>query len=354
MVSRTLLAALFALALPSLAAADCYIKTETTTSGFAGLGGMKGETETWTSPTVQIERSKMDFSSPLVRRFASGSKSRTITDLDRGVIIQINDEDKTYTEYSFAAMKAHLAKARAQMEEAYDKPTGAERPVPRLRRGAEPEISIEVQADGPEKKFAGMKARRAILKMLSVGTDERTGDQVTFKIVYEAWLTPNFEAEADLQAFSAAYASNLGMDWEDGNPGFEAALGSAGIQGPRFDTEIRKLKGYPLAYTVRIGTVLSPEQKAEYAKMRAEQQSQKKDSGGGFGLGSLKKKVGKKLTEGIGDKIARSLFGPGISFDADGDPILFSMTSETKKVGRKSAGDKQSRIPDGYRKIELP
>lgn len=339
------------LAVPVSTLADVYVRTRTSTTGFAGIGGTKGETEVWISGGKQAERSKMDFSSPLLRQFTKASKTRTVTDLERGVILEIDDREKTYVEVSFEDMMARMKGMQEQMRETYaGAESGGEASVPTSRPGEFTDVRVEVVPRDEEKKFAGIKARRSTLKLLSTGIDEETGEEVTFKIVYDAWMAPEFPGAGEFGAYAQAYAEQMGEMLTEDNLSLATALSTAGMGLDDLTGHMAQLQGYPMASTVTFGSVLTPEQRARMKEL--ENAREEEDSGGGFGgLGGFGDKLKGKVEDKIAEKVAKSLFGEGISYDEDGDPVFFSMETEVKKVETKPVDPERFTVPEDYEKV---
>lgn len=366
MLVRRVLAFSFLILFATPAFADVYIRTKVSSTGFGGLGGTKGTTETWVSGVKQAEASKMDFSSPLLRALTSDEKSRSVTDLERGVILHIDDKEKTYTEMSFEEMFARLREMQEKMKEGYaGAPSGGTQEVPVAKEGAEAKVDVAVDRTGESRKIAGMATERAVMKMLSTTVDAESGEEVTFKVVYDAWLTKEFSAQAEIDGFQRAYAEKIGAVFSPDDVNVSTAMVSAGTSMERLAAEMEKLQGYPVSATVRMGTVLTPEQRAELkAAMEADPPKEEKKGGG---LGGLKGGIGglgKKLTDkavdsatdkvadAAAEKLAKSLFGDGVSTDSEGDPVLFSFTTEVEKVEFKTVDAKRFAVPEGYRKLE--
>ncbi len=336
-----------------MAGADCFIKMKTETSGFAGLGGTKGKTETYISGNKQVEITEMDIKSPLLKPFMSGSKTRTITDLDSGKIISVNEEDKTYTEMSFEDMKKQVEAARARFEGGYEEAKeGVEKPMPQVEGG---EVKMEMKMPGEKKKFAGVEAERTVLVMRSTSKDVETGEEVTYKITYDTWLAPDFPAAAEQKAFAKAYAERFQEAWvdnaADGEFGFATALAATGLGMDALTPHMKGLQGFPAKMTVRIGPQLSPEQRAELAKQMAEQEKEKDSGGGGLpSLGGLKKQLTDEATGALTDAFVESMFGEGVTMDEDGDPVFFSFTSELDKVELKPVKADKFEVGEKYKK----
>ena len=334
---------------PALVQADSYIRTKTSTTGFAGLGGTKGKTESWISGKKQIEVTKIEIKSPLLKAFMDGSEEATITDLERGVITTMDFKEKEYSELSFEEMREQLKQAQKQMKEHYEgAKQNVEEPMPEVSGG---EISIESHSTGEKKKFAGLQGERTTLVMRSKGKDKKSGEEVTYKVVYDAWMTPEIPGGEDRRAFAEAYADAFMVSLEEniaqGQAGMMTALQSAGLTPEQLGPHMKGLEGYPLKFTVSIGTELTAEQKKEFAEAMKKQESKKK-SGGGFSLGSIKKKVTDAAGAALSDAMVETLFGEGVMMDADGDPVFFSLTSEVEKVENKSVDPKRFQVPDNF------
>ena len=216
-----------------------------------------------------------------------------------------------------------------------------------------PEIDIQVFPRNETKKFAGVEAKHTILQMLSTTRDIESGEEVTYKIIYDAWLAPKFPAEEDMAVYQQANAKAFGVDLDEivatGEASMATTLAMTGLSKESMAPHMEQLQGHPMKFTVRIGVQLTPEQRAEMAKQMAEQEKES-GGGGGFSVGGLKKQVTNAVTDEISDQMMESLFGKGVTVDEAGDPVFFSMTSEIEKIELKPVEGKRFAIGDGYTK----
>jgi hypothetical protein len=174
--------------------------------------------------------------------------------------------------------------------------------------------------------------------------------------VYDVWLTPEFSAAGEMQEFGAAAMQMMDVDATKATANLATALGSAGLSVQQVSTEGAKLEGYPVKATVRFGSVLTLEQRAELKK--AMEDAEKKDSGGGGiggaiggGIGGLTRKATQSAIDKLAEEMVKSMFGEGVSTDAEGDPVFFTYETEVKKVEVKPADEKQFRVPEKYTKL---
>lgn len=348
------------LTFPTAAAADTYMKVEIKSSGLAGIGAMKGETETWLSGKRQMEKSKMDFSGSILRQFTKAQKTMTLSDLEEGYIYHIDEGDKSFEKIAIGDMKARVQATTAELKAAYREQTeAAEQPLPIITDGYKPRVDVSVDVGDDVRKIVGLPAKLTTLNILSTGVDKQSGEEVTYKMSYSVWLTPEFPGQQELNNFGMAYSEALGFNIEENFAGITAGLSSAGLSANEFRGHAQALQGFPLETSFSIGVRLSPEQRAELQKAMAEmepKEEKKKGGLGGLGKGSigglgdkLKKKASDKVTGKISDEMSKAMFGEGISVDAEGDPVILSFETKVKKISDKSIKPEVFKLSDKFK-----
>ena len=366
MKRTVILAGVLTIALASSAPADTYIKTQIESSGFAGIGGMKGETETWISGSRAVEKSNFKVRSPLLRLFMSEEKGHAIVDLDKRMRTELDRKEKEYREVSLDEVRADIESAKQQVEEGYENAkSDAPRRPPYTEMGVE-QTRVDVKTYDESSKFAGIPTTRSQFKLFADAVDQESGETVTFKVTYDAWMATEIPGQDELNAYHNAYAEALGVSFDEEHVSLAGALSSAGVDMSSFDEKRASMSGYPMKVTVRVGSVLTAAQKRELAEMAVKS---KKNGGGGFGGikvdvgGGLGGIVGKakesaqdavtdKVTTTLTDKLAESLFGTGTMSDEDGDLVFYTMTSEVKKIETKSIKSEVFEVPEEYRAAE--
>ncbi len=330
------------------ASPGCYIKSETSSNGLGGLGATEGVHETWYSGDKMAERSHSHMKNAVLDFMTKDSRTDLITRLDKGVFWEVNRDDESYREMSFARMRERMEKSVEEMQKAAEKrePAPGES-TPRSRKGEKPDIAVDVRETGKTERIAGYDARETVLTLRAAFSDPGSGEKTTMVLTYDAWLAADFPCADEARDFGARYAEAVGVDMAQGDTFLATALDVAGIPMDTFKEKSRSLAGYPMRFTLNIGADLSPEEQARIEKARREaeaeraREKEKEESGGGFSLGGFGKKLAKKALPGGGEK------------DDDSEPlppgVVYSMTSTVVEAGSKNVDESVFEIPEGYK-----
>jgi hypothetical protein len=233
------------------------------------------------------------------RMMTINDQSGELIDLAAEKVYTIDFKDKSYKVKTFAEMRKEWEDAQAEMKkqaaEAKDKPED--------KGEVEFEIDFNVDKTGARKAISGYDCQQVIMTIAvreKGKTLEGGGGMV---ITSDMWMAPAIPAMREQAAFMARYMKQLyGADMEATARGLMQAIAMYPQMKPameRMKKEGAKLDGTPVLTTMKIETVMSPEQ----AKAQAESGGQPKMGLGGIagGLGGMfgrKKKAEEPPKEG--------------------------------------------------------
>jgi hypothetical protein len=171
-----------------------------------------------------------------------------IIDLDNKTITNVDLQKRTYTVMTFAQM-------RQQMEEAMEKAkqqqsaSGQQEPA-----AGQAQFSVKVRNTGTAKRVNGLNASESILTMQMTGTDAKTGQQGSFAITNDMWLTPDVPGYDQMRDFDKKLATEMGSLLPSGGLSSIMAMQPGMSQGMSDMTkEMSKLKGVPVEQIIRVG-----------------------------------------------------------------------------------------------------
>ena len=149
--------------------------------------------------------------------------STEITDLDKQIIIRIDNTKKTYSVMTFAEMRklmAEMPQKMAQMQQQMKdaQARAAQQPGESMPPNLQFNFTTSVTDPGVSKVVNGQNAAEKILTMKMAVTDSNNpGTNVAYTLTTEIWTTPDMPAEMkEVQEFDLRFAKALmaGMDME--------------------------------------------------------------------------------------------------------------------------------------------
>lgn len=189
-----------------------------------------------------------------------------ITDLDREVIIHIDNEKRTYTVTTFADMRKAMEQMPQQIEQAQEQ---AKQPKqsPAQPTTLQTSFTVSVTDPGASKVIGGYNAKEQIMTMKMIVTDTANpGTNVTYTITSEIWTTPDLPDEMkDVQDFDMRFAKalmasvdlsafmNMGRNTNASMAQMFAGKPGAAYAMKQMGTEASKIKGTRLLEVTRMG-----------------------------------------------------------------------------------------------------
>jgi hypothetical protein len=247
-----------------------------------------------------------------------------IVDLSEEKIYQVDVKKKEYKAITFAAMRAQMEKARADMEKQMkDMPPEARGDMQQAT--ANIEVTFDVKPGAENKSIAGHQARHMVVTVTAKEKGKTIEESGGMVLTNDVWLGPRIAALNEVAEFNLKYAKAVYGDSFAGMAQQMAGL-SAMFPGlmemmKTMGEQTRKLEGTSLMTVMRFETVKSA---------AAMSQAQSQPSGGG----------------GLGGALARKMMGN------KGKPeqrsLLFTSTNETLSIDT-TAADADVAIPADFK-----
>jgi hypothetical protein len=201
--------------------------------------------------------------------------STEITDLDKEMIIHIDNVHRTYTVTTFAQMRQAFADMPKQMEQAQAQMKQAQAPAQQPKSNIQTSFDVSAKNTGVTKEVNGLTAQEQLITMQMHMTDPDASptngvNSMTYVITTDAWIAPDppevkeiqdfdlrfgqkLMAGVDMSAFKAQMAEMSQMGHNSGMAQlFGAKPGSAEAMA-QMQKEIAKLKGTRVMEVTRMG-----------------------------------------------------------------------------------------------------
>jgi hypothetical protein len=350
--SRFLSCCVAAVLVSAAAQADVTMQESMSLSG-AGMmkmANMSGTTTTTISGNKARTESNMQFESGLMRTFARGAGGPhvEIVRLDEDKIFSLDPKKKTYTETTFADMRAKMQQAMDQMNQSQAQQQQATSGVDESEcEWSEPKSDL--QRTGERATFGGFQAERVTVTATQTCTNKKTGDACDFGLALDQWIAPGFEASSEATAYQRAYAEKLGLGTASSRDFAERAQGMfgryKGIWG-----ELGKrmadlpVKGYAVKSSFSLGVGGPQCKSAQEQQAQGGPQQQPGGLGGALG-GALGGMFGKKKKE---QEAAQQQAAPPTM--AGGLMPLMSMGTELVSISRDAVAPTTFEVPADYKK----
>ena len=345
--ARILLAGAVALTLSAAAQADVTLEERMSVSG-AGLmkmANMSGTTKTVIAKDRARTESNLQFESGMMRALARGAgQSTQIVRLDQDKIYTLEPDKKTYTEMTFADLRAQMAQAMEAQRKAQASQQQATSGVDESNcEWSEPKS--DVQRTGEKASIGGYQAERVTVTATQSCTDKKTGQVCDFGLALDQWLAPSFEAADETLAYQRAYAEKLGFGASASRDFAERAEAMFGrYQGlwKEIAAKMRDAKGYPVKASFGLG-VGGPQCQSAQETQAAGGPASPPSIGGALG-GALGGIFGRKKEQAQPAAAATPPTMPG------GLMPLMTVSTELVSVTRGGADPAAFEIPADYKK----
>jgi hypothetical protein len=323
-------------------------------AGMMKMANMSGTTTTTISGDRARTESNMQFESGLMRTFARGAGGPhvEIVRLDKDTIYSLDPKKKTYTETTFADMKAKMQQAMDAMNKGQASQAQATSGVDEEQcEWSEPKS--EVKRTGERALIAGFQAEHVTVSATQSCTDKKTGQVCDFGLALDQWIAPDFQASSEAQAYQRAYAEKLGLgsassrDFaERAQQSFARYKGLWGELGKRMAT--LDLKGYAVKSGFSLGVGGPQCQSTQQQQAQGNEQQQAPTSIGGALGGALGGMFGKKKKE---QEAAQQQAAPPPTM-AGGLMPLMSMGTELISINRDAVAPTTFEVPGDYKKAK--
>lgn len=319
------------LVLPELVLADVVIKQKTTATMVGGVIKSNGTMTTMISGDKQRTDSEIKTK---VLLFSPTTKTTDIMRLDKELVWNLENKKKTYTEMTFAEMRAMLDSLQAEMQKMSEEPS---------KKDEDYELSppeFKVEKTGNKATIAGYSCEEYIMTVITRAKDKKTGDTGSFTLHNQMWMTTDWAGQEEYQAFAAKMAEKMGFG--RGMESAQSYLGMMGVNADDLSAEMGKVGGFPMKQEMTMYTFggggTQQEADTTQAKDTAEESTTPTDN-----LKKLGGLFGKKKDKDKEKKPKESAAKPG---------ALFSMTVEVESLSADGVEGSQFEIPNGYKKVE--
>jgi len=241
----------------NLATADVTVERFTRSGGFAGMGA--GETVAKESIQGLKKRteSQHKFTGSILGRFGGNGQRTEIVRVDRDLVWDVDDQKKRYDERpirmpSDESKTARQDKAPKQPSHENGKTQDSDDKIKVIRN------EFKVKNTGESKTINGFPCTRTILTWNVETENTETGERSESVMTNDIWVTPSKGPVKTLMqeemTFNQAYMKKLGLDLspqEMQQYGLGMMGGLMGASSDKLKKELGKIKGYPIATSVK-------------------------------------------------------------------------------------------------------
>ena len=322
--------------------ADVTIKRTSTMKGMAGILDADVKSVDCIKSDKSCNDAESHFTSGIMK-FATGgkaTKTTSIARLDKDVMWQVNHQDKSYTEMTFAQMRAMMDSLKTAMAGKKGK-SGIDTSEVTF---APPKF--DVKKTGVKETISGYPCEQSILTMTVEGTNKKTGDKFEMVTTMDMMLTQGAPGGQEYEQFGRKMAEKMGFSMDASSAqSMMSALGAYGIDAKKLAEEAAKMKGFPMRQIVRFagqgGQFASADSARNSQSNAKESTSEEKSGGNDMATKALSSLFGKKK----GDK---GKSGETASKEPP-DNAIFKMTTEVTEISTSPVPDAQFEIPAGYK-----
>jgi len=319
------------------AMADVTVERFTRSGGFAGMGAGESVEKESIQGLKKRTEAQHKFTGSILGHFGGNSKRTEIVRVDRDLVWDVDDQKKRYSERpihmeSDASMNEQQNKAQQQAPKDNSNDEHSNNNIRVIRN------EFKVNNTGESKTINGFPCTRTILTWYVETENTETGEHSKSIMTNDIWATPSKGAVKTLMqeetTFNQAYMKKLGLDLspqEMQQYGLGMMGGLMGASSDKLKKELGKIKGYPIATSV----------KWQQSAGSASNAGAKSDDGGtgmtrdiaGM-LGGFLKKSHKKEENGG---------SPGMN-------TVFEFYTEIKNIDGAKLAKSMFEIPSGYKK----
>jgi hypothetical protein len=318
--------------------------------GMMKMANMSGTTTTVISGDRARTESNMQFESAMMRTFARGAGGPhvEIVRLDQDKIYSLNPNKKTYTETTFAEMRAKMQEAMEAMSKGQASQQQATSGVDESQcEWSDPKS--DVKRTGEKATIAGFQAEHVTITASQSCTDKKTGQVCDFGLALDQWIAPDFQASDEATAYQRAYAEKLGLGTASSRDFAERAQSMFGRYKGIWAELGKKmaelnLKGYAVKSGFSLGVGGPQCQSAQQTQAQGGPQSPPSIGGAlGGALGGMFKKKQQEP--------AQQAAAPPPTM-AGGLMPLMSMSTELVSINRDAVGPQTFEVPGDYKKTK--
>jgi len=341
------------------ARADVTIKRHST---FKGLGGMMN-TDVTSVESIAGDKSANESETRMtnkVVKFLAGGKAQKTTSvirLDKGLLWDINHQEKSYTEMTLAEMRA-MMDSLGQMFGA-GMQGGEQKPAIDTTKMTFSPPTFDIKKTGQTAVIAGQSCNESILTMTTKGTDKKSGDTMRMVVTMEMMLAQNVPGAAEQEQFGRKMAEALGVSMDRGAAQSMAGMLKAyGIDPKTLAAEAEKMKGFAMRTVMRFRmesaaqtqatTQTPPSGQAQSGETAGTQEKETPAGGKETAVKALGGLFGKKNKDK--DKKAEASKTQESKPAAAPDNSMLSLTTEVTEISVGAVTADRFELPAGYKK----
>ncbi len=329
-VTALLLVVLFA-----AVSAQVTIESKASSAGFYGMGGFTSTSKVMVQGDAKRSETQLKFTGAIMKHFSPKGTTIDITRLDKQLMWNFTDQDKKYTETTFAEMKELFESGKSM----YDMPEQQEQEeIESEYEWQEP--VIEVKKTGETISISGIKCDHYLATIMTIGTHKQTGKLDTMLFKGNFWNSTITSSELQKAAdFEKRLAEALGFDFSS-DRGMAQFMQAFKEQASQLQDSMGEIKGYPLKmdleYTVTTNAYASEQAAAQEQESQESNDVDVTDVGGA--LGGF---FGKKLSKMAEKKVAPKSEG--------GNKMLFQSSYEVTNIKTGNISADKFEVPSNYK-----
>jgi len=317
----------------SLVSAQVTFETATSSNGYYGIGAFVSTAKTAIQGDARRQESSTKFTGSIMKLFNPKGIQVEITRLDKQLIWNFSDQEKSYTETTFADLKKLMEEGKL-----YQPMPGAESED---KNKSESEYEwgapvVAVKNLGDRQKVNNFNCDHYLVTVTTIGAQKTTGKKDTLQLSADMFNSINVgKAMLQISDFDKRYAEALGLTKAD-NMVMAQVLNSYGDQWKQLEKEMKKIEGYPIRTTLLL-TMTTHAMAAAPAAKEEKTESEAPPTDVSSALGGL---LGKK---------AKSMMAPKKPAGQENKKEIFQSTHELKTIAAGEIAADQFEAPAGYK-----
>lgn len=326
--------------------ADVTVERVIKSGGIGGVGASESYEKEFIKGPKKREDSKTKFTGAILGKLTGEQTISTVYRIDKDLIWDINHPKKSYTErtISMPASKKEEGGEDVRREEGMDKKEEEEVKIIKNE--------FKVKATGEKKTINSFPCEQYIVTWLVETENIKTKERSTSLMTTELWNTEEDSRIRMLQkeeaSFNQAYMKKLGLEMtpeEMQNFGLNMMGQAFSDAAEELKKEMSKIKGYPIATTVKWEAETDEKAKAQSESRVQEEQEENEGIDVSKGLGGImggfiKKKMEAKQKEKKTEE------------EKKGKKPIFESYLEIKGIDISTLADSAFDVPAGYKKVD--
>lgn len=325
LLPRIVVPAIVCCAAVPAARADVVVENALTIDGAAGFSllAMGGNSTHSVASDKSRTDSNLQFKSKLMSHFAGKSgNSSEIVRLDKGVVYELQNADRKYTEMTIEQKRAAMQHAMQQMDQAASQQASTSQqqlPVDASECQMSPPV-VDARKTGEHATIAGLDTERATISLKQTCTDPKTLKACDLVFSIDNWLAPAAPGEEESRAFALNYAKQLGFGEEEMKAmqnRMQQAFSQYKDSWSQVMAKASEFQGYPLKTVLQIsmgGPQCTNESGTQVASdpMFADAVDAGVQAGAGTATGAAASAVGQAAGQAVGNNVGGAVAGSAV------------------------------------------